>query len=203
MHIEFFVEELSASAALENLVPRILGRDVSFAIYPHQGKLDLLAKLPGRLLGYRGWLPEDWWIVVQIDADDQDCHQLKAELEQIARHAGLITKSSVAAGEKFQVLNRIAVEELEAWFFGDVEALNAAYPRVPKNLAERAKYRNPDAIKGGTWEALERELQRHGYHRDKLAKVSAARDISAQMNPEHNRSHSFQVFRQGLLELMR
>ena len=203
MHLECLVEEQSAAVALDHLLPKIVGEGVSYEIYPFNGKTDLLKKLPHLLRTYKTWLPEDWRIVVLVDADDQDCHQLKAELEQIARHAGLITKSSVAAGEKFQVLNRIVVEELEAWFFGDVEALNAAYPRVPKNLAERAKYRNPDTIKGGTWEALERELQRHGYHQDKLAKVSAAREISAQMNPEHNRSKSFQVFRQGLLELMR
>lgn len=202
MHIEFLVEEPSAEAALQNLVPKILGQNVSFAIHPHQGKTDLLAKLPGRLKGYRSWLPNDWRIVVLIDADyAKACQTLKAKLEAASHRAGLLTKSAAAAGSQFQVLNRLAIEELEAWFFGDIEAINAAYPRVDLNLGKKAKYRNPDAIAGGTWEALERELQRAGYYRGGLGKIVAAREISTHMNPERNRSESFQVFRQGLLEI--
>ncbi len=202
MHIEFLVEEPSAEAALKNLVPIILGQDVSFVIHPHQGKQDLLAKLTGRLKGYKAWLPEDWRIVVLIDGDNKDCRELKDKLERIAHDAGLMTQSAVLMGSKFQVLNRLAIEELEAWFFGDIEALNAAYPRVSLRNLNKAKYRNPDAIAGGTWEALERELQRVSYHPGGLAKVSAAREISAHIDPERNRSKSFQVFRQGLLELV-
>lgn len=202
MHIEFLVEEPSAEAALQNIVPKILGPDVSFTLHPHQGKKDLLSKLSARLCGYRSWLPEDWYIVIFLDADQQDCRALKARLERKARIARLVTKSGAPAGSRFQVLNRLAVEELEAWFFGDIPALQAAYPRINPNLARKARYRDPDAIKGGTWEALERELQRRGYFTSGLPKIAAARAISAQMEPERNRSKSFQVFRQGLLELI-
>jgi hypothetical protein len=83
------------------------------------------------------------------------------------------------------------------------DALRAAYPRLSPHLGERSRYRNPDTIAGGTWEALERELQRVGYAPGGLAKVANARAVSAHMQPERNRSHSFQVFRQGLLELIR
>ena len=145
MHIEFLVEEPSAEAALQNLVPKILGPQVSFTIHPYQGKLDLLARLPGRLKGYRPWLPDDWRIVVLVDADEGECRALKGRLEQEAH--------------------------------------------------------NPDDIKGGTWEALERELQRRGYFHGGLAKIQAARAISAGMEPVRNRSRSFQVFRQGLLDM--
>jgi hypothetical protein len=202
MHIEFFVEESSAEAALNNLAPAILGPDVTFQVHPYNGKPDLLAKLPDRLRGYRPWLPAVWRIVVLLDADEADCRQLKARLETIARAAGLTTRSA-AGGAQFQVLNRLAVQELEAWFFGDVEALCAAYPRLDPNLAKRSRYRNPDAIAGGAWEALERELQRVGCAPGGLAKVATARAVSARMQPERNRSHSFQVFRHGLLELIR
>jgi hypothetical protein len=68
-HVEFLVEEPSAEGALYNLVPKILGQDVSFTVYPHQGKPDLLKKLPSRLRGYRAWLPDNAGIVVLIDAD--------------------------------------------------------------------------------------------------------------------------------------
>jgi hypothetical protein len=57
----------------------------------------------------------------------------------------------------------LAIEELEAWFFGDMDAVRALYPRVPETLEQRAGFRDPDAIRGGTWEALERILQRAGY----------------------------------------
>ena len=202
MHIEFLVEESSAEAALNNLAPAILGPDVTFQVHPYNGKPDLLAKLPDRLRGYRPWLPADWRIVVLLDADEADCRQLKARMETIAHAAGLTTRSA-AGGAQFQVLNRLAVQELEAWFFGDVEALCAAYPRLDPNLAKRSRYRNPDAIAGGAWEALERELQRVGCAPGGLAKVATARAVSEHMQPERNRSHSFQVFQQGLLELIR
>lgn len=201
MHIEFLVEEASAEAALNTLAPAILGPDITFVVHPYNGKPDLLAKLPGRLRGYRSWLPADWRIAVLLDADEGDCLQLKARMEEVARAAGLVTRSA-ADGAQFQMLNRLAVQELEAWSFGDTAALCAAYPRLSSNLGERPKYRNPDAIAGGTWEALERELQRAGYAAGGLVKVATARAVAAHMRPELNRSHSFQVFRSGLLDLI-
>lgn len=201
MHIEFLVEEPSAEVALNNLVPLIVGREVTFKVHSYQGKSDLLAKLPGRLQGYRGWLPEDWRIVVLLDADRADCRVLKGQLEGTAAQAGLVTRT-VAGSPRFQVLNRLAIEELEAWFLGDVEALRAAYPGVDRNLAAKEKFRDPDAIAGGTWEALEKVLQTAGYFKGGLGKVTAAREISRFMEPERNRSRSFQVFRQGLLEVV-
>jgi hypothetical protein len=90
------------------------------------------------------------------------------------------------------------VEELEAWFFGDVEALVTAYPKVPSNLANKEKFRDPDAITGGTWEALERLLQKAGYYSGGLPKIEVARKVSEFMEPSRNRSKSFQVFKEGL-----
>jgi hypothetical protein len=201
MHIEFLVEEPSAEAALLNILPKVFEPTTSFAIHSYQGKQDLLKKLPSRFRGYKAWLPRDWRIVVLIDADDEDCRRLKARLENIAQNSNLLTKSVTRNSSNFQVVNRLAIEELEAWFFGDIEALNAAYPRISLNLGNKAKYRDPDSITGGTWEALERELRKVGYYSGGLSKISAARDISVHMAPERNRSHSFQVFRRGLLEI--
>jgi Domain of unknown function (DUF4276) len=201
IHLEFLVEEPSAEAALGNLVPRLLGPDLSFEVRPFQGKSDLLRSLPARLRGYRHWIPEDWGIVVLIDSDGQDCRAQKKDLEDMASQAGFLTRVA-AGGHRFQVLNRLAIEELEAFFFGDVEALCDAYPGVPRSLGNRAGYRDPDAITGGTWEALERVLQRAGHHRGGLAKIKAAREISACMEPDRNRSGSFRAFRQGLLDLV-
>ena len=158
--------------------------------------------MPNRLKGYQAWLPRDWKLVILIDEDREDCLKLKQKLEEMAILSGLITKSSCQKNKSFQVLNRIVVEELEAWFFGDVQAICQAYPKVSANLATQQPYRDPDAIKGGTWEALERVLRRAGYHQGGLEKYKASSEISKYMNPELNRSKSFQVFYRGLLEII-
>ena len=202
MHIEFLVEEPSAEAALRNIVPGIAGPGHSFVVHPHQGKPNLLRSLPGRLRGYASWLPRDWRIVVLVDRDRQECHELKGELEQMARDAGLLTRTATPLPSRFQVINRIAIEELEAWFFGDADAIRAAYPGVPRTFERRSAYRQPDAIGGGTWEALERLLQRAGYFRGGLAKIEAATAISGHMDPGRNRSRSFCVFRDALAALV-
>jgi hypothetical protein len=201
MHIEFLTEELSAEKFLSNIIPKILGKSVIFNIHPHQGKEDLLLKLPGKLRAYKKWIPSDWKIVVLIDQDKDDCQELKTHLEKIAREAGFITSSAISPGP-FSLLNRIAIEELEAWFFGDMEAMKTAYPRLG-NLDKKKRYRNPDLIRGGTWEALERELKKAGYHAGGFSKISVSGNISPYMKPEFNRSRSFQVFREGLRELVK
>jgi hypothetical protein len=96
---------------------------------------------------------------------------------------------------------RIAVEELEAWYFGDWEAVRDAYPKAPPTIAVQAKYRRPDAITGGTWEAFERVMRRGGYFRGGLQKIEAARRIGEHVDPDRNTSPSFQVFRRLLDEL--
>jgi hypothetical protein len=202
LHIEFLVEEPSAEKVLSYLVPRMISPDMTMAIHPHQGKQHLLRTLPGRLRSYASWLPPDWRIVVLIDADNQDCRKLKQQLESAAGMNGLITKSAVSTGTPFHVINRLAIEELEAWFFGDIQAVHTAYPRLPSSLSKRARYRNPDNIIGGTWEALERELKRSGYFPTGLPKIAVAGDIAPYMDPARNTSHSFQLFRQGLLDLV-
>jgi hypothetical protein len=200
MYIQFYTEELSAEAALRALLPRILGDAVDFDIQVFQGKSNLLENLPARLRALATWLPDDWRVVVLVDRDDDDCVALKQQLNQMAAEAGLVLRGT--ADPSFQILNRIAIEELEAWFFGDVPALRAAYPRLSASLGQRERYRDPDAIPGGTWECLERELQRGGYHKGGLQKIALARAVAAQMEPSRNRSRSFQTFYRGLRELV-
>ncbi len=191
MHVEVFVEEPSAKEALDRLLPKMVGARHSFQVHAFRDKQELLEEIPKRLMAYSRWMPADWRIVVLVDEDREDCKALKGRLVEAAEDAGLSGR----------VLCRIVVEELEAWFFGDVEALRAAYPRIPKTLHRKRPYRNPDAIEGGTWEALDRLLRRHGY-RAGLVKTEAARRIAQHMDPERNRSHSFQVFRCGLARLL-
>ena len=202
LHIEFLTEEVSAQAVLQQLLPKIQGEHITFDIRVYRGKPDLIKKLPERLKGYKSWIPPEWRIVVLIDEDREDCQNLKAKLEEIAKDAGFVTKTSARQGESFQVLNRIAVEELEAWFFGDISAICAAYPKMSASLGAKSSYRDPDAISGGTAEALERVLRKAGYHCGGLEKVKAAKEISLHMIPEQNNSKSFQIFRDGLKALI-
>lgn len=193
MHIEFLVEEPSAEAALNNLVPKLMGEDISFNIHVFQGKQGLLKNLPKRLRGYRRWLPDDWYIVVLIDKDQEDCTKLKKRLEEIAHNEGFITRSNAGHDGKFQVINRIAIEELESWFFGDVTALEITYPRIPRFLNKKRKFRNPDTIRN-TAETLEGVLRGAGYYRGGLPKIEVARRVSLHMEPRRNISKSFQIF---------
>lgn len=97
------------------------------------------------------------------------CHTLKQQLEQTAESAGLMTRTT-AASRSYAVLNRIVIEELESWYFGDWYAVRLAYPHAPADIPGKRVYRDPDAI-------------------------------APHLEPARNRSRSFQVFRDALLEM--
>ena len=199
MFVEFFLEEPSAEAFLQRFVVKLLpaGTEVAFRVF--SGKPDLLKKLPERLKAM-SWIPADHRIVVLVDEDRQDCAALKAQLETAARDAGLLTKSA-AKGKSFKVLNRIAVEELEAWFLGDPQAIRSAYPRFKPSHVAAVNRRDPDAVRGGTWEALERALQQAGYYSTGLPKIEVARNIGDRLVVTRNNSTSFRQFVQGISAL--
>ena len=194
MHLEILVEEPSAEKVMHNILPMLITGEHDYRVITYQGKTDMLKRLPIELKGYARWIPEDYVLLILIDRDQQDCTELKSLLEKMASEARMISKSKAVEGEPFSVVTRLAIEELEAWFFGDAEAVRAAYPRVSKSFERKAAYRIPDEIKGGTWEALERILQAGGYFRNGLRKSECANEISKHMQPLNNRSKSFQVF---------
>jgi hypothetical protein len=193
-HVEVLVEEPSMEAALAVLLPKILD-EISFQIHTHQSKHDLLANLLPRLRGYASWLPPSHRLVV-VDRDQDEWERLDAA----AKAAGLKTRTE-AGTSGCTVVNRIAVEELEAWYFGDWNAVRIAFPRVPETIPNKAPFRNPDGIAGGTWEAFERILQKAGYFRSGLRKIEAARMIAPHMNPGANASHSFAMLLSALVEM--
>lgn len=195
-HVEVLVEEPSAEAALRILLPKMLG-DTTFTVHAYTCKDALLKRLPERLRGYASWLPDDWRIVVVVDRDDDDCAKLKKRLEAMAAEAGLATKSKPKS-RRLAVVNRLAIEELEAWYFGDWEAVQRAYPKVNANVPSQAKYRSPDEIKGGTWEAFEGVMKAGGYFKTGLRKIEAARSVAEHMEPSRNTSPSFCALRDAL-----
>jgi hypothetical protein len=202
MFLYFFVEEQSMEVALKYLLPKMIPENLQYLIFTFEGKLDLLKNIQNRLTAYANWVPEDYYFIVLVDRDYDDCHELKEKLEEISQKSGLISKSEATSNQRFNIINRIVIEELEAWYFGDPDALKEAFPRLPSSFENRKKYRNPERIFGGTWEALEYLLNRSGYYETGLAKVNLALEVAPFMKPNNNRTKSFQVFYQGLLDLL-
>jgi hypothetical protein len=134
-------------------------------------------------------------VIVLVDKDEDDCHDLKQRLETMAREAGLRTKSTAGRGDGFQVVTRIVIEELEAWFMGDTAALRDAFPSL-RGVRFPNSFNTPD--NGGTWKRLHKFLKKHSIYRGNFRKIDAARRIARCMDPARNRSRSFQVFRQGV-----
>lgn len=198
-HIEFLLEEESIEAFLQSFLPRFFPA-VSYRMHPLGGKKNMLAKIPDRLRGYAPWLPENWRIIVVIDRNGQDCHILKAQLERFAEMAGFPTATRPGS-EAARVINRIVVPRLEAWYFGDWGAVCQAYPRAPRDIHLKPRYRQPDAISDPT-QSFELIMQKAGYFKTGLRKIEAAREIGRYLDPERNTSHSFQVFYRTLKNLL-
>lgn len=202
MQIEILVEEQSAEEALRHLLPKLLKNRVRARVINLGSKYKLLKVLPERLAAYRQRIAngESLRVVVLVDRDDDDCEQLKAELEGMAAAAGLSTKTSPAADGRFTVLNRIVVEELESWFIGDPSALRRAFTSLPRIEQRSGIFRNPD--NGGSWEALHRFLKSHGIYKSSFPKIDAACRIAPHMDIQQNHSRSFQVFVHGIEALL-
>jgi Domain of unknown function (DUF4276) len=197
-HIEFLVEEPSMESFLNEVLPRLVG-DTSFKIHAYQGKMDLMSKLGARLRGYAQWLPQDMRVIVIVDRDSENCLTLKRRMENEAKRANL-TSRCVAANSQWQIATRIAIEELEAWYFGNWEAVSAAYPNVPMDIPRRASYRESDNILGGTWETFERILGQRNYFTTGLRKVEAASNIGMHFDTEKCSSPSFASLKLALSE---
>ncbi len=203
MHIEIQVEEPSAEAALKHLVPTIVGDRATSRIINYGSKSQLLKRLPDRLKAYGARIRggEDLKLLVLVDRDADDCSTLKDRLERMAADAGLKTRSAPDHDGTFAVVNRLAIEELEAWFIGDGDAVRAAFPGV-RPFEARAPFRDPDQVRGGTWEALHRLLKGYGHYRSDYPKIEAARRIAPHMSVTGNRSASFRAFRSGFEALL-
>lgn len=184
-------------AFLHSFVPRVIPEGKTYKVHAFNGKMDLLKKLDQRLRAYSKWLPADWRIIVAVDRDAEDCINLKERLELAAKAANLRTKS-LSPDNDWQLANRIVIEELEAWYFGDWQAVLSAYPRARAH--EQTNHRHPDAIPGGTWEAFERILQKRGYFKSGLPKIEVARNIGMHIDQNRSSSPSFHAFCNALSE---
>jgi len=157
MHIEILVEDSSGEKLLAQLLPRILGEQGA----PHTWRLKaykgigrippglsakadpakrmLLDQLPRLLQGY-GKTPGIDAVVVVLDTDRRNCKDFLQELKSVAQDCNPSPRT----------LFRLAVEEMEAWYLGDREALVKAYPRAKRDVLDR--YAQDSVC--GTWELL-------------------------------------------------
>jgi len=176
-----FLEEPSAQAMLEGLLPRVLPPGVELRFIVFEGKQDLEKQLVRRL---SLWLAPNSLFVVLRDQDSGDCRETKRRL----------TAKCVSAGRD-GALVRIACHELESWYLGDLAAVESAFgQRGLARLALKAKFRKPDVL-GSPSTELEK-LTRGQYQ-----KVDGSRKLGPLLNLKTNLSRSFQVFLEGIIRL--
>ena len=175
--VVFLLEEPSAKALLEGLVPRLLGQNVDARYLVFEGKQDLEKQLTRKL---RYWQAPKSTFVVLRDQDAADCRVVKSRLDE-----------RIAASGK-DALSRVACRELEAWVLGDLDALAQAFA-VPAVRAhsKKAKFRDPDS--------LHNPINELRHLVPPYQKIDGARRLGALLDPKTNASRSFQAFCEGLL----
>jgi hypothetical protein len=213
MHIEILVEDASGAALSSLVVPKILGplaEPHTWRIHPYKGigrvpsnltvrtdpaKRILLQELPRLIRGY-GRNPGVDAVVVLLDSDKRDCSEFISELNKLA---------TSCEPRPPRVLFRLAIEEVEAWYFGDRSALIKAYPRAKQQVLDRYVQ---DTV-CGTWEMLadaifpggRTALQKAGWPLPGQLKNQWAKNIGPNLDIEKNGSPSFAKLRDGLRNL--
>ena len=176
--VVFLLEEYSMKVLLDGLLPRLFP-ELPFLCVPHEGKQDLEKSIPRKL---KAWQEPGVRFVVLRDNDGADCGILKQGLVQLTRQGG-----------REDTLVRIACQELEAWYFGDPDALAEVFNvETLRKIAKKARFRVPDAIDQPA-KALTKLVQ-------EFQKVSGARRMALALTRQ-NDSQSFQVLMSGIERL--
>ena len=176
----FLLEEESAKAMLESLLPRVLNSEIQYRLIPFEGKQDLERQMLKRLRSYVN--PQARFIVLRDQHSAPDCVALKARLSDRCQQAG----------QGGRTLIRIACRELESFFLADLGA-------VEKGLAIRklagqqrlARFRCPDLL-GNPSNALAK-LTGGEYQ-----KVGGSRRIGKFLDPANECSPSFKNLVRGI-----
>lgn len=176
------VEERSAEEFLRGVLPRVVPEDIDIQFRVFEGKQDLDRRL---VVQIREWRRPDTLFVVLRDQDSSDCVELKRLLVEKCRQAG-----------RDDALVRIACQELEAWYLGDLASVESALHLTGlKRHQNNQRFRQPDAVVQPA-NAL-RDLTRRKYQ-----KLSGSRAIGEIISTDANLSQSFQVFVSGVRRLV-
>ncbi len=177
--IVFLLEERSMKVLLDGMLPRLFP-GMRFLCVPHEGKNDLERSIPRKL---RAWREPGVRFVVVRDNDGGNCNALKHKLLKLC-----------AEGRREDSVVRIPCQELEAWYFGDPDALARAFGNENLGaIGQKAAYRDPDVIPKPS--SSLRELI------PEFQKLSGARRMAEMLSVEGNRSHSFHVFIESVKRL--
>lgn len=176
----FLLEEVSAKAMLESLLPRILHPDIRTRFIAFDGKQDLARQMLKRLRGYVN--PQARFIILRDQDSAPDCVALKAKL----------TKHCQQAGQAEKTLVRIACKELETYYLADLPAVEQAL-NLDKiaQLQGSSKFRSPDRL-GNPSKELE-TLTKGAYQ-----KVGGSREIGKYLDTGNERSPSFKNLVKGI-----
>lgn len=175
MKLVFMTEEMSMKCFLDGILPKVLPEEISYITIPHEGKSDLQKSIPIKL---RAWTESGVKFVIVQDQDTNDCRELKQKLIELCKF------------DSHEKLIRIACRELEAWYFGDLQAVSVAYGKNLTKLANKSAYRIPDNIMNPKKE-LRKYLPNH-------QQISGAKKIAEHIDVDRNTSHSFKCFIQGV-----
>ena len=200
MTIHVLVEGPSERVLLERWATRLM-RDAEVRVHPHQGKGTLPAKvgmrpdpsrrglldqLPAKLRGFSSSLkPLTDAVMVLVDADDDDPADLARSIEAVAKKVA----------PNLSVVVRLAVEETEAFYLGDLNALARTFPEADLRAARRYQ---ADSI-CGTWELFGRIVGDGGGNKVAWAEAMGP---ALTVRPAKSRSPSFRGLISGLLSLV-
>jgi hypothetical protein len=216
MHFEFLIEDQSGAKAMEILCPKIIGSsEHTHRIHSYRGggrdipskgsgvspnKRIFFNRLPSLLKGFGKTYPEQvngqaCYIIVICDLDNENEFDFMIKLNSILD----------ACPYKPVVRFCLSIEEFEAWYLGDLDAVRAAYPRAKATILRR--YVNDSIC--GTWELLadavfsggSSALKRQGWQRVGEEKSKWAENIAQNMDIDVNKSPSFRGMVRGVREL--
>lgn len=183
MTLVFFLEEPSAQAMLEGIMPRIIDPSVIVKYRPFEGKQDLEKQIEKKI---KNWVSENTKFIIIRDKDSGDCLIVKNNLQQKCQNAG-----------RDDVLIRIACHELESWYLGDLQAVERGLGLSGlSKLQEKQKYRDPDIL-GNASDELIRLSKR------KYQKKAGSRAIAPFLKLDGtNKSYSFNILLDGIKDII-
>lgn len=169
----FLLEERSAKAMLESLLPRILDASIRFRCIPFEGKQDLEKQLTRKIRAYQNRTAR---FIVLRDQDSQpDCTQIKQHLLALCRESGRAKQCMV----------RIACTELESFYLADLSAVEQALGMQGLARQQQSrKFRAPDALRNPS-----KELR--ALTKDRYRKISDSRAIGQHLRLDNERSPSY------------